>query len=59
MAVAVIPPLSLQQQIIETWNGLGVAINGFIGLVAAAIGISGIMAGWFLKKSKLNKDFEK
>jgi hypothetical protein len=59
MAVAVLPPLSLQQQIIETWNGLGVAINGFIGLVTAVIGVSGIMAGWFLKKSKLKKDFEK
>jgi hypothetical protein len=27
-----------------------------VGLVAAVIGIAGIIGGWFLKKSKMNKE---
>lgn len=52
MAITVLPPLTLQQQISESWNGFGSAINGFVGLVAAVIGIAGIIGGWFLRKSK-------
>jgi hypothetical protein len=51
-----IPPLTWQQQISETWSGLGSAINGFVGLVAALIGMAGIIGGWFLRKSKQDKE---
>ncbi len=34
----------------------GSAINGFIGLMAAIIGISGIIGGFFLRKLKKEKD---
>jgi hypothetical protein len=54
--ITLLPSLTWQQQISETWNGFGSAINGFVGLVAAVIGIAGIIGGWFLRKSKANKD---
>jgi hypothetical protein len=56
MAITVLPPKTWQQQISESWNGFGSAINGFVGLVTAVIGVAGIIGGWFLRKSKLNKD---
>jgi hypothetical protein len=56
VAASVLPPLTWQQQISEEWSGFGSAINGFVGLVAAVIGVAGIIGGWFLRKSKLNKD---
>jgi hypothetical protein len=59
MAITVLPPLTWQQQISESWNGFGSAVNGFVGLVTAVIGIAGIIGGWFLRKSKLNKDSAK
>lgn len=55
MAISVLPPLTWQQQISEAWSGFGSAVNGFVGLVAAVIGVAGIIGGWFLRKSKLNK----
>jgi hypothetical protein len=56
VAVTVLPSLTWQQQISESWNGFGSAINGFVGLVTAVIGVAGIIGGWFLRKSKLYKD---
>jgi len=56
MAVTVLQPLTWQQQISEAWTGCGSAINGFVGLVTAVIGVAGIIGGWFLRKSKMSKD---
>ena len=56
MAITIHPSLTWQQQISEAWSGFGSAINGFVGLVAALIGVAGIIGGWFLRKSKPNKD---
>jgi len=56
VAATVLPPLTPQQQISNAWSGFGSAINGFVGLVAALIGIAGIVGGWFLRKSKQNKE---
>jgi hypothetical protein len=55
IAASVLPPLTWQQQVSEAWSGFGSAINGFVGLVAALIGIAGIIGGWFLRKSKQDK----
>jgi hypothetical protein len=54
--VNISPPLTWQQGISEAWNGFGSAINGFIGLMTAIIGISGIIGGFFLRKLKKEKD---
>jgi hypothetical protein len=59
MAINILPALTWQQQISEAWNGFGSAINGFIGLVTALIGVLGIFGGWFLRKSKVDKDTSK
>ena len=59
MAINILPVLTWQQQISEAWNGFGFAINGFIGLVTALIGVLGIFGGWFLRKSKVDKDTSK
>ena len=57
VAINILPSLTWQQQISEAWNGFGSAINGFVGLVAAVIGLAGIIGGWFLRKSKVKQDF--
>ena len=59
VAINVLSPLTWQQQISEAWSGFGSAINGFVGLVTALIGVAGIFGGWFLSKSKVNKDDSK
>jgi len=46
------PPLSLQEQITEAWNGFGPAVNGFVGVTAAVIGVGGVIGGWFLRRFK-------
>jgi hypothetical protein len=57
--ITISPPLTIQQQISEAWNGFGSALNGFIGLMAAIIGVSGIIGGFFLRKLKKEKDDDK
>jgi hypothetical protein len=48
--ITVSPPLGLSEQISTAWSGFGSAINGFVTLLAAIIGIGGIIGGWFLRK---------
>lgn len=46
------PPLSPTEQISEAWNGFGPAVNGFVGVIAAIIGVGGVIGGWFLRRFK-------
>jgi hypothetical protein len=46
------PPLSLSERISEAWNGFGPAVNGFVGVTAAIIGVGGVIGGWFLRRFK-------
>ena len=36
----------------STWNGFGPALNGFVGVTAAIIGVGGVIGGWFLRRCK-------
>jgi hypothetical protein len=44
------PPLTSVQQFNEAWNAVGPALNGFIGIITALIGVGGVIGGWFLRK---------
>jgi hypothetical protein len=61
ITVTVLPPLNLWEKIIGpinmAWNGVGSAINGFVGLVTAIIGIGGLIGGWFLRKFRTKKNY--
>lgn len=50
--ITVSPPLDFSQQISQAWNGFGPAVNGFVGIAAALIGVGGVLGGWFLKRFK-------
>lgn len=43
---------AVSEQISIAWSGFDSAINGFVTLLAAIIGIGGIIGGWFLRKFK-------
>lgn len=51
--LSVLPALTWQERIANTWNSLGSPINGFIGLITA---IGGGIGGWFIKHMRSKGD---